>query len=286
MIRYLATLICLSAAIAQTGSDPTFEAASIKPFPIGTPVQMSGCQGGPGGGDPGRIDCQYVTLKMLIMRAYKVKAQEVFGPAWIDLDHFNINAKVPAGATSAQVPGMFRSFLAERFKLEAHTETRPISAWVVTVAKGGLKIKEASQAPAPDDNSQPGGKLPIGEDGFPVLRPASYRGGLITLFRNGRARMQGSGVTLSQLAESLSGQLDRIVADETELTGKFDILLNWTPERTEIGARPEASSTTDPGMPPEIFAAIEQQLGLKLVSKKIDRNVILVDRAEKAPTEN
>jgi uncharacterized protein (TIGR03435 family) len=254
---------------------------------------MSGCQGGPGGGDPVRVNCEYANLRMLLAKAYGVKTQEVFGPEIIDSEHFNIVAKVPDGASKAQVPAMYRNMLVERFKLAAHRETREMPGYALTVAKGGLKIK----APEPQRNDAPaaerpaGGGLPTGKDGFPILSSSVLSSGLITLYRNGRARMQASSATLAALASAISAQLDRVVVDETGQPGSFAITLYWTPDALEMGGRqrlgsmpesPQEAST--PGA--NLLQAVEQQLGLKLVAKKVPREVVVVDHVEKVPTEN
>jgi uncharacterized protein (TIGR03435 family) len=273
-------------------NDPAFEAASIKPFPEGTPVQMSGCMGGPGSNDPGRITCEYANLRMLLVRAYQVKSQEIFGPGWLDSAHFNLLVKVPQGTTKDQVAAMFRNLLAERFKLELHHETRLLPAYSLTVAKGGLKIQESAPPTAAPDDPPPAGAPPIGKDGFPILRRAVYAGGPVTLFRQGRARLQAANTTLTILAEALSRQLDRVITDDTGLPGKYDITLNWTPDTIEPGgraqtARPEATAMPEASTPePNLFAAVEQQLGLKLIGKKIPRDTLTIDRVEKVPTEN
>jgi uncharacterized protein (TIGR03435 family) len=293
----LFALTCGRAFAQADDAGIVFEAVSIKPFAEGTTITMSGCMGGPGSDDPGRINCEYTTLRMLLTSAYQVKSQEIFGPGWLDSAHFNITAKLPQGATKEQVPVMFRNLLAERFKLELHHETRAMPSYSLTVAKGGLKIKESAQAPAAasDDPLPAGGRPPIGKDGFPILRPAAFAGGPITLYRQGRARLQAGNTTLATLAEALSRQLDRVVIDETGLSGKYDITLNWTPEATEPGGRsrpaasvrPEGIAPQEESTPePNLFAAMEQQLGLKLVSKKIPRDTLVIDRAEKVPTEN
>jgi uncharacterized protein (TIGR03435 family) len=290
----LFTLTC-GRAIAQA-DDPgiVFEAASIKPFPEGTPISMSGCLGGPGSNDPGLINCEYVTLKTLLMRAYEVKNQEIFGPGWLDNTHFNLTLKVPSGSTKDQMPLMFRNLLAERFKVAVHRENRLLTGYALTVAKGGLKIKESAPPDAAAADEPPaGGKLPIGSDGFPILRRSTIAGGPITLYREGRARLQAGNTKLTTLASALGGQLDRIVTDETGLDGKYDITLNWTPDTTEPGGRSRQTARADANALPEastpavdLFAAVEQQLGLKLVAKKVSRDTIVVDRAEKVPTEN
>ncbi len=278
----LATLVLAAGtAHAQADEAVSFEAVSIKPFPEGTPIQFSGCQGGPGGGDPARIDCQYITLKTLVMRAYQLKSQEVFGPAWIDDAHFNVLAKPPAGAAKDQVPAMFRRMLAERFHLEAHRENRMLNVYALTVAKNGLRIKQSSAAPSAAEDA-PSGPPRRGEDGFPVLRPSVYAGGPIILYQPGKARLLAGNTTMTQLAETFSGQADRIVVDQTGLSGKYDLRLDWMVEAGERGSRPGAE--TSPG--PNLFAAVEEQLGLKLAPVKLERPVLVVDRAEKQPTEN
>src|SRR5215467_12524920 len=116
-MRLHATVIFLPLIVGVATAQPadsklTFEVATIKPFAPGAVIRMSGCQGGPGGGDPSRINCEYVTLKMLLMRAYDRKASEIFGPDWLDTEHFNVTATVPAGTTRDKMPLMFQSLLA------------------------------------------------------------------------------------------------------------------------------------------------------------------------------
>ena len=282
-----AALLAFAAACALGQS---FEAASIKPFPPDALLNMSGCTGGPGGGDPARITCEHTSLKMLFMRAYQVKAQEIAGPAWLDTEFFNIEAKLPEGATRDQAPAMFRALLAERFGVVVHREPRMLPGYALAVAPGGLKIKEAAPAAAPAAEEEPRrGPPPTGRDGFPVLRPSLLASGPVTLFRNGRARLQGSAMTLQQLADSLAGQLDQVIVNETGLSGKYEMTLYWTPRVGEMGARPVAAAAPaeDASVPDaDLYTAVKQQLGLVLVSKKIQRDTVVIDKAEKVPTEN
>jgi len=275
----------LLAFAATCSFGQSFEAASIKPFPPDALLNMTGCIDG-----PGRITCEHTSLKMLLMRAYQVKAQEIAGPAWLDTEYFNIEAKLPEGATRVQVSAMFRNLLAERFGVVAHREPRMLPGYALTVAPGGLKIKEAVPPTTPAAEEEPRrGPPPMGSDGFPLLRPSLIAGGATTLFRNGRARLQGGGITLKQLADALAGQLDQVIVDETGLSGKYDITLYWTPRVGEMGARPvtalpPAGEASAPDA--DLYTAVKQQLGLALVSKKIQRDTVVVDKAEKVPTEN
>ncbi len=278
----LALLLMLIGApvLAQTGdSAMVFEAASVKPFVEGTLVDYSGCAGGPDSDDPGQVICKYATLRMMLTKAYGVKTPEIFGPSWIDNDRFEVIAKVPHGATREQIPAMYRNMLAERFRLAVHHETRPLPGYALTIAKGGLKIKESqppSANPPAEDPPPANGKLPVDEDGFPILRPSVIAQGPMILFRNGRARLLAGNTTMARLAQSLSGQLNQVVVDETGLTGKYDMTLNWTPDQTEPGGRPNPTAPSE-----DLLTALERQLGLKLVAKKIPRDTIVIDHVEK-----
>ena len=111
--------------------------------------------------------------------------------------------------------------------------------------------------------------------------------GPIILYRQGRGRLQGGNTSLAVLAEKLSGQVDQVVIDETGLDGKYDVTLNWMLDATEPGGTAGTGASQEASTPgASLFAAVEQQLGLKMVSKKIAREVIVVDRAAKVPTEN
>jgi len=273
-------LLITSAAFAQT-----FEAATVKPYPAGEPIQWSGCQGGPGSNDPGLIRCQYATLRLLLARAYKLKEEEVFGPAVLETERFNVTAKLPEGARRDQVPEMYRNLLIEKFKVTVHHETKPLPGYALTVAKGGIKIKPPGP-PQEDPPPTADGRLPIGEDGFPILRPSSIAAGSVILYRNGRARLQAGSIKMSALAESLTGQLGQVVIDETGLDGPYAITLNWVPDALEPGGRRPDTAPQEASTPEvRLIDALEQQLGLKLVSKKILRDTIVVDHIEKSPAE-
>jgi len=280
--------IATDLALGQSGgSGAAFEAASIQPFPEGSPIPFSGCQGGPGSSDPGVIDCRYVSLNMLLMQAYGVRNREISGPGWLDSIHFNILAKLPGGTTREQVHEMYRNLLATRFGVALHHEKRMMTTYTLTIAKNGPRLKESDPGAAKADDPPTGGKLPIGDDGFPILRRSTIAGGVVTLYRNGRARLSAGNVKLAKLAEALSGQLDQAVTDETGLTGNYDIALYWTPDSTQPGGRPATDLPQEADAPEaSLFAAIEQQLGLRLETKKTERDILAIDRAEKTPREN
>src|SRR5579864_8599913 len=117
MTRFWPVLMSAAAALAQSDAQPVkleFEVASVKPAaPQGGGRGLVGKQGGPGTADPGRLTYTNLTLKAMITTAYDVKPDQVTGPGWLDTERFDIVAKIPAGATKAQVNQMLQNLLAD-----------------------------------------------------------------------------------------------------------------------------------------------------------------------------
>ena len=282
-------------AFQATPPAPAFEVASIKPNNSGDGRVMLGNQ-------PGRFTATNVTLRMLIRNAYQLQDFQISGgPGWLAADHFDIVAKIESGDQDGMpagppVPGqgptrlqlMIRSLLAERFKLEVHTETKdqPIYALVVARSDGrlgpDLKKSETDCAalmaamrrrgsgrgmPAPGP-PQPGERIPCG-------------------IRIGPGNMSVGGMTLAQFANSLGMFVGRVVLDRTGLAGNYDASLRWTPDQM-----PQRAPGTPADQPirvngididpngPSIFTAVQEQLGLKLDAQRGPVEMLVVDRAE------
>jgi uncharacterized protein (TIGR03435 family) len=301
------------AVFAQTAQNsPTFEVASVKPAaPItGNAIRVM-MRGGPGTPDPGQITYTNVTVKNVLMNAYGVKGFQISGPSWLDSERYDIVAKLPRGATKAEFMAMLQNLLAERFKLTLHREKKDLPMYVLVVGKNGPKLKESVDDAAPKEGDVPKsdgpaaamGKIAIGKDGFPVLPPGSGgRGATAMMLMNGNARMTANRQSMAGLAEMLSGQLDLPVVDMTGLTGNYDFTLYFAPEGL-VGMRlpgglppPPPPGEGGPGMPmasapdaqsnPSLFAALQEQLGLKLEQRKGPVDLLVIDHLEKAPVEN
>jgi len=267
------------AAFGQPTSDLRFEVASIKPS---APQEMGMVRIGMGG-DPGRINYTGVSLKNILMRAYRVRTYQIAGPSWIDSERYDVTAKLPEGTTQDQVPEMLQNLLADRFKMVLHFETRDQSVYALIVGKNGPRLQKSEiQAP------------PAGLDG-----PPAQKGGARMMMSNGH--LEAKGVALSGLCDMLSNLLDRPVVDMTKLEGSYDITLDVSMDELTGMKRMAAAhggGGPGPGMKGEgggpapegeaggsIFSAI-QTLGLKLDSRKAPIDYIVVDSAEKTPTEN
>jgi uncharacterized protein (TIGR03435 family) len=266
-------------AAAQDGTEPQFlfEVASVK---VSGPQSRSDVGGGPGTSDPGQFHYNSATLFDLIDIAYHVKSFQVISKLPLERGKFDITAKVPAGTTRDQFGVMMQNLLAERFHLEVHKDSREFPAWEMIIAKSGLKLKESAIASETDQISGP---TKVGDHGFPVL-PANRPGDAIKFtvvdgFIVGRLTAQQQPV--SSLTRNFLGSPDPPIMDRTGLTGKYDFKLEFSRELT--GA-PSTNAKVPPV--PDLFTAVQQQLGLQFVPKKLPFDVVVVESVDLVPTEN
>jgi uncharacterized protein (TIGR03435 family) len=295
-----------------------FDAASVKPSEMPTPngrgmIMMRGPSGGPGTKDPGRIKYPYTSLKTLLMNAYDVKVFQISGPGWLDSQRFDVEATMPPETTKEQFKVMLQNLLADRFKVTIHRETKELPMYTLTVGKNGHKLKPSEEAPPPAEGADPPalpainpGQIKFGPDGFPILpgMGAGGRGGFFTMMMPNHSRATASKQTMDDLASRLSMVLNHPVTNATDLKGKFDFILDYSPEGLDGGrggllglpAPPPPMAAGDGGhgtnekfeVEPaaNLFSAVQSQLGLKLEAKKCPVDLIVIDHMEKTPTEN
>jgi uncharacterized protein (TIGR03435 family) len=209
------------------------------------------------------LRAENVSLKHLVVNAYGIREGLMFGlPGWADASRFDVTAKVSDPDLKAlshlsreQRQAMIAALLADRFHLKTHTEIKTLPVYELVVAKGGPKLKPTILPPPGAENPDP-----LGYGNLDV------HGTEITV----------AGVTLSDLAMNLTFPLDRTVINNTGLTGRYDFQLRWTPDDGTTGA-------TD--APPDLFTAIQEQLGLKLQAAKGPVKTLVIDHVE-LPTAN
>ncbi|MGD0868828.1 MAG: TIGR03435 family protein [Bryobacteraceae bacterium] len=271
-------ILACSAALGQTvGGHPSFEVASVKPlaeFPRmvpGGPEIRYGCFGGPGSSAPGRFWCNATSLRQLVVSAYHLKPYQLTLPAWMGLTYYDIAARIPAGSTAEQFRFMQQNLLAERFKMTVHFDKKEVPVYELKVAKGGPKCKETTTEPPSEDRDVIGEYL---EEGGRVRHTAKQ--------------------TMEELAAYLTIRLRQPVFDATGLTATYDIVLNFVQEPSDRGLPWGAAASSDGGVGPAsdpaggptLIGAVQSQLGLKLEAKKGTIDVLVIDHAEKVPTEN
>ena len=256
---------------AQPGAVPQVAAPQGASFDV---VSIRQNKSGKGIGmnfDPDGFTATNMSLQAVIMFAYKLVDPELmFGgkllpgaPSWMSSDKYDIRAKISASDLTALqrlAPGqqfdekrlMLQSLLADRFKLIVRNESKPRSCFALAVDKNGLKIKEA----APSD--------PASHDGDMLARPGS---------------LKAQAAPLSQLIFYLTNQLRCPVQDRTGLTGKYAFSLQHS-----LDQAPGSPSSTD-ALEPDLFTAIRDQLGLRLIPVTIPIEGIFIEHVER-PSEN
>lgn len=267
---------------AQAPSTPTlparltFEVASIKRNVSGDPGASIRIQPG------GQVMVTNNSLYNLIRNAYDTQRYEMVPgprlPSWIDSDRWDILAKPPAGAPEIQeqMQLRLRSLLEDRFKVVARREMREMPIYELVVARSdgqlGLQIKRSGDECGAQGRARDAGVTP------PPLPPGWFCG---TRSRNGTVSMKG--VPLSNFVRNLGGMTGRVVIDKTGLTGPYDLDLQWTPDQPVPDAPPPAPGAQGDGA--SLFAAIQEQLGLKLEARRAPVEVLVIESAER-PTED
>jgi len=249
-------------AQADTAAPPAFDVASVK-------------QGQPGASrnwmlffPGGRFIASNATMQQLVQAAWHLQDfQLTGGPAWLGSETYNIEAKPAGQATREQSRAMLRTLLVDRFKLAVHYESKEMAGYELVVAQRGAKVQALNREPADDDGN----------------------------FRWGGGHVIGQS-SMADFAELLTGIMGRPVADQTALKGIFDLKLALTPAGFKPrdpaegpSTRPKAEERELPAPDPngpDIFAAIQEQLGLKLEARKDAVRMVVIDRVERVPTGN
>jgi bla regulator protein blaR1 len=254
------------AQLQADGRSATFEVASIKRNPSGD--MRASIQALPGG-----YRAVNAPLRLLIRDAYALQGfQLVGGPSWLDSERFDILAKAEGSPTPDQERLMLRALLAERFALSVHNETRelPLYAMVMARADGklGPQLRRTDADCAAAYTWQGTGPPPSRDGPCGSAGPGRVGG------------MRFRGVTLDAFAKFLATPAQRPVIDRTGLTGLFDIELELTAELGPPPPPPGMPDRVDRAFAPSMFTALQEQLGLKLDSRRGPIDVIVIDRVE------
>jgi uncharacterized protein (TIGR03435 family) len=208
---------------------------------------------------PGTLRATNVSLELLIEAAYRVRSFQIAGgPSWINAEKYDVTAKTAGDATMPQRLSMLQALLENRFNLKVHRENQELPVYVLTVAKGGLKMKPSSCTPVDP--------LRSGTD-------PKRCGQMVYGVRGSNQTISAVGIRVGALAASLSQGLARTVVDRTELTDPFDFRLEWVPDALQ-GRTPGDEGAS-------IFSALQEQLGVKLEPGKGSVEVVVIDHVER-----
>lgn len=271
MSRFFAAFALALMHSSARGQDnkTSFEVASVKLAPN---APIIGCRGGPGSADPGYYRCAG-SLYVVLTHVFKARTWELSAPGWLNDIPVEINAKLPEGATRDQLAPMLLNLLEDRFKLTFHREKRDMAVYELVFVKMGPNLQEASGPVAPLPQSPPGPPAVDGE-GFPVIA-----GGDGWRVVNGRGRIQFRRQTMYSFAYLLTQFAGRPVLDATGFGDKhYALTLSWYDS--------VAGSGTELDSGPDIFKALQDQLGLKLEPKRAPIEITVIDHMERSPTQN
>jgi len=266
-------------------SSPRFDAASVKLLPPGaTPPNLEAVKQllshgpGPGGRPPdlsaimrsegrqhGRYTRPYITLKALLQLAYHLPTERITGPAWMESERYSVAAVMPPETSNDQLELMLQNLLTERFQLKLHIDNRESAVYALVLGKDGPKLTK-SEEPPPEEADM-----------------MKYN----TRDHNGAKSMEFTNASMEGLARTLSRSADRPVIDMTGLAGRYDFKLEWSEDPSDAAPRSVMSAqgmmvSTDPiGMLRSL-----NSIGLKAETRKAPLPFLIVDHAEKVPTEN
>jgi len=257
--RLMVVLLSGAAAYGQGATRPSFEVASIHLSPplatdsrreldLFMRLSNNGVKA-----DPSQVRYTYKTLRELIPIAYRVEGFQVSAPEWMGDAHYDITAKIPDGVSTDLAPEMLQSLLEDRFKLTYHRVSKDVDLFVLSAAAGGPKIPR---------------------------KPSDYK-----FSRNSTESPQ----TMDSLATSLAHALGRPVLNQTGLDGEYmvphdfrTLLIRATVGQMGVAAADDAMEVPSAN---DIRRSV-QAFGLSLEPGKRAFPLLVIDHAERTPTEN
>jgi uncharacterized protein (TIGR03435 family) len=256
-----------------------FEVVSIKPSDQSQVPRMSM--------SPGRYNVAGVASQGIVSQALRVPPNRITGlPDWSFKERYTITAKAPEGTPSTDSRALFvmlTNLLKDRFRMAMHTETREMPVFNLVFARNdkrfGPAFKESSaecRAVLTARNEQVRG----GVRAAGMIGPSKCESVLIN--PGGTASLNG--VRMDMIAQILTPYVGRPLIDKTGLTSYYNVTLKWTPEVGNASVAPPAlpagTLPLDPDAP-NLFTAVQEQLGLKLENARAPLDVVVIDRLEK-----
>ncbi len=281
-MKLLAILLTTAAAFAQPLQ---FEVASIRPSAPTAPdtvnigLRMDGQQ----------AHIASFSLRNYLAMAFDVRPAQISGPEWLAETRFDINATLPAGSSTKDIPKMLQSLLTDRFGLKFHKEQKEFPVYALVPGTRPLALKPVAADAAAQD-----GKVDVAATGSGQGVAVNLGGGASYTFANNM--LEGKKLDMPTLVDTLETYMDRPIVDQSNLKGYYDVTLEITPEdyrvmliraamANGIVLPPQAQRLLDGATTPSLFDAIEKQ-GLKLDTRRFPLDLIVVDQISKSPTEN
>jgi uncharacterized protein (TIGR03435 family) len=250
LLGVLAARIALS---QPPQGNPAFDAVLIKP-------SAPDARGGGFNLSPGRLTAKNQSLKELVRFAYGIHDYQLSGGlGWTETERYEAVATFPGETTNARRAQMMQTMLADRFALAIHRESKEVAGYALVTGKNGSKLHAA-------ESEQPG--MMLGRSAI-----------------SGQRTLNATKSRMTDLASILADLLGKPVDDKTGLEGLFDFAMEWTPDAvSERSLKPGAERQEPPSdgqTGPSIFTALQETLGLKLETKKVTVETVVIDHSEK-----
>lgn len=239
--------------------------------------------------DGAQARISYLSLKDYIGTAFRVRPNQIVGPDWLASQRFDIIAKLPEGASQADVPEMLQALLVDRFQMKMHREMRELPIYALKVASTGLKLTESG--PGDVDADAP---INVAAGGDATGLAINFGGG--SYISMSPTALEIKKLTMRMIADSLTRFVDRTVVDMTNVKGAYDVTVNLTPEdrfammiRAGVNAGlslpPQALAMMDNASNASLFDGLKKS-GLTLEPQRSPLEVLIIDQIERTPTEN
>ena len=198
---------------------------------------------------------------------------QIVGPDWLETERYEVSAKLPSETNVEQLRLMLQRLLTERFQIRLHREKKVLPVYQLVVGTKGPKLQpeEEKTSVYQSDEENKAAMRELQKKTMEALQAKIRSGDHSSSFHLPRA-------TMARFAEVLSSHLDRPVRDQTHVDGEYAFSLRWFPE--------DNRQSGDAPLGPSIFAALEEQLGLKLQRANEEMEMLVIDKAEKIPTSN
>jgi uncharacterized protein (TIGR03435 family) len=286
MTRLGPLLVLIAVTGVQLASQaPAFDVVSVKPNTTGAgPLSLRTRP-------DGSFTATNVTLGILLGQAFPQSTQDMVGlPEWAASARFDVSANAPPGignATPEQRRAMLQAMLANRFKLAAHYETREVPAYDLVLARSDGRLgpqltssdidcaARAAAQRAAADAARAAGQPPPAPPPPPAAFPTD--GPQPCTMRSTTNRFDGH-MTMASLAMALRGMAGRVVVDKTGLKGYFTLVLQSASTSPGLVPASDAAATSEL---PSIFTAVQEQLGLRLVSSRAPVEMLVIDHIER-----
>lgn len=240
---------------------------------------------------PGRYDTAGLPLQLVFAQALAVPVDRIIGlPDWINTERYTITAKAPDGAPPNALPVMLANLLKDRFKLATHRETRELPIYNLVFARNDKRFGPSFKETSAECRTMISARLEAAQRGGPAPAAPPDPNGCLSNPGMGPGIASFKGAPMVTIANViLARQVGRPVIDKTGLTSLYDFTLKWTPQPGSggltpfglpPGGPPDAVPPADPDVP-NLFTALQEQLGLKLEGARGPVEVVVIDRLEK-----